>query len=144
MIEIASRGIAASSNHCHPALRCGSVVLTRTKQRCASTLAVELKEDPIPYRVGKVSRYPFVRYYLGRAIVRDDLICLSSIRIVDSFLGETVKRKTENQVVWKGCISLPIAMVNFLAERGPNRSGTIAKMIAASAAYKTWIKEQAK
>jgi hypothetical protein len=58
------------------------------------------------------------------------------------FLGDTVKRKTENEVVWKGCISLPIAMVNFLAERGPNRSGTIAKMIAASAAYKTWIKEQ--
>ena len=58
------------------------------------------------------------------------------------FLGETVKRKTENEVVWKGCISLPITMVHFLAERGPNRSGAIAKMIAASAAYKTWIKEQ--
>ena len=53
-----------------------------------------------------------------------------------------MKRKTENETVWKGCISLPIAMVNFLAERGPNRSGTIAKMIAASTAYKTWIKEQ--
>ena len=104
---------------------------------------VELKEEPIPYRVGKVSRYPFVRYYLGRAIVRDDPDCLSSIRIVDSFLGLKVKRKTENQVVWKGCMSLPIAMVNFLAERGgESRSGTIAKMIAASAAYKTWIKER--
>jgi hypothetical protein len=53
-----------------------------------------------------------------------------------------VKRKTENEVVWKGCISLPLTMVNYLAERGPNRSGTIAKMIAATAAYKTWIKEQ--
>jgi hypothetical protein len=54
-----------------------------------------------------------------------------------------VKRKTENEVVWKGCISLPIAMVNFLAERGgESRSGTIAKIISASAAYKTWIKEQ--
>ena len=54
-----------------------------------------------------------------------------------------MKRKTENEVVWKGCISLPLTMVNFLAERGgESRSGTIAKMIAASAAYKTWIKEQ--
>jgi hypothetical protein len=59
------------------------------------------------------------------------------------FLGDTVKRKTENEAVWKGCISLPITMVHFLAERGgESRSGTIAKMIAASAAYKTWIKEQ--
>jgi hypothetical protein len=62
--------------------------------------------------------------------------------MVDSFLGLKVKRKTENEVVWKGCISLPLTMVNYLAERGPNRSGTIAKMIAATAAYKTWIKEQ--
>jgi hypothetical protein len=54
-----------------------------------------------------------------------------------------VKRKTENETVWKGCISLPIAMVNFLAERGgESRSGTIAKMIAASAAYRVWLKEQ--
>ena len=53
-----------------------------------------------------------------------------------------MKRKTENEVVWKGCISLPIAMKNFLAARGPNRSGTIAKMIAASAGYKAWVKKQ--
>jgi hypothetical protein len=53
-----------------------------------------------------------------------------------------VKRKTENEVVWKGCISLPLTMVHFLAERGPNRSGTIVKMIAASAAYRVWLKEQ--
>ena len=54
-----------------------------------------------------------------------------------------MKRKTENEVVWKGCISLPIAMVHYLAERGgESRSGTIAKMIAASAGYRAWIKEQ--
>ena len=53
-----------------------------------------------------------------------------------------MKRKRENEVVWKGCISLPIAMVNFLAERGPNRSGTISKMIAANAGYRAWLKEQ--
>jgi hypothetical protein len=34
-------------------------------------------------------------------------------------------------------------MVNFLAERGgESRSGTIAKIIAASAGYRAWIKEQ--
>jgi len=53
-----------------------------------------------------------------------------------------MKRKTENQLVWKGCISLPLQMVNFLSESGPNRSGTVAKMIEQSAAYKTWLKKQ--
>jgi len=53
-----------------------------------------------------------------------------------------VKRKTENEVVRKICISLPHDAVQFLESRGPNRSGTIAKMIAASSGFKTWLKEQ--
>ena len=53
-----------------------------------------------------------------------------------------MKRKTPNENVRKICISLPHDAVQFLESRGPNRSGTIAKMIAASAAYKTWLKEQ--
>jgi len=58
------------------------------------------------------------------------------------FLGLKVKRKTENEVVRKICISLPHDAVQFLESRGGTRSGTIAKMIAASAAFKTWIKER--
>jgi len=53
-----------------------------------------------------------------------------------------MKRKTENQVVRKICISLPRDAVQFLESRGGTRSGTIAKMIAASAAFRTWIKER--
>ena len=76
--------------------------------------------------------------------MRDNPCFSSSIWIVDSsFFRSPMKRKTENEVVWKGCISLPIAMVHYLAERGgESRSGTIAKMIAASAGYRAWIKEQ--
>jgi len=55
-----------------------------------------------------------------------------------------VKRKTPNENVRKICISLPRDAVQFLESRGPNRSGTIAKMIAASAGYRAWIKEQTK
>ena len=52
-----------------------------------------------------------------------------------------MKRKTENEVVRKICISLPHDAVQFLESRGGTRSGTIAKMIAASAAYRAWLKE---
>jgi len=52
-----------------------------------------------------------------------------------------VKRKTENEVVRKICISLPHDAVQFLESRGGTRSGAIAKMIAASAGFKAWIKE---
>jgi len=55
-----------------------------------------------------------------------------------------VKRKTENEVVRKICVSLPRDAVQFLESRGGTRSGTIAKMIAASAGYRAWIKEQKK
>jgi len=55
-----------------------------------------------------------------------------------------VKRKTENEVVQKICVSLPRDAVQFLESRGGTRSGTIAKMIAASAGYRAWIKEQKK
>ena len=53
-----------------------------------------------------------------------------------------VKRKTENEVVRKICISLPHDAVQFLESRGGTRSGTIAKMIAASAGFKAWLKER--
>jgi len=74
----------------------------------------------------------------------------SGFFIVDSdlsiaiFLGLHVKRKTENEVVRKICVSLPRDAVQFLESRGGTRSGTIAKMIAASAGYRAWIKEQTK
>ena len=60
------------------------------------------------------------------------------------FLGLKVKRKTENEVVRKICVSQPRDAVQFLESRGGTRSGTIAKMIAASAGYRAWIKEQTK
>ena len=55
-----------------------------------------------------------------------------------------MKRKTPNEVVRKICVSLPHDAVQFLESRGGTRSGTIAKMIAASAGYRAWIKEQTK
>ena len=53
-----------------------------------------------------------------------------------------MKRKTENEVVQKICISLPRDAVQFLESRGGTRSGTISKMIAASAGFKAWLKER--